>query len=384
VLLLKLPDAWGDLEGRRFGRLIALGYSGSKTRSGQKNITCVCNCGNYRHVAPTSLRRGATTSCGCRRSEVCAARNVAGSKHGDSSNGRVTPEYGAWQSMKSRCLKPNDRRFKWYGARGITVHSPWIDSFEAFLRDVGRRPSRLFSLERRNNNGNYEPGNVCWATSKEQGRNQRQTRWYELNGERKPLGQWCEDYGIPYAVVQQRIDRFGWSLLRALTVPKGERPSVEKPERTRLFPVWLMMVGRCHDPKHRRFKDYGARGISVCQRWRESFADFYEDIIAGIGPRPSKQYSIDRIEGSLGYEPDNIRWATWTEQNRNRRNTRLYVLYGQERTLAEWSDLAGMPYLRVKQRVLTYKWPLEEALGTPVGGSGRMSREDRRSWCPSD
>ena len=88
-------------------------------------------------------------------------------------NASNTPEYRTWAGMKNRCLNPNNPRYKSYGGRGISVCSEWIESFSAFLSHVGLKPSPLHSIDRINNDGNYEPGNVRWATAKEQARNTR-------------------------------------------------------------------------------------------------------------------------------------------------------------------------------------------------------------------
>ena len=86
-----------------------------------------------------------------------------------------------------------------------------------------------------------------------------------------------------------------------------------------VYIIWVQMIGRCHRPKTFRYRDYGGRGIIVCDRWRRSFSDFYAD----IGPRPTKQHTIDRLNVDGNYEPGNVRWATAAEQNQNQRRTKL-------------------------------------------------------------
>jgi hypothetical protein len=94
--------------------------------------------------------------------------------HGECLHRRISPEYTSWQAMKARCSNPNLSAFKYYGGRGISVCARWRDSFEEFLADMGRRPSMAHTLDRfPNNNGNYEPGNVRWATKSEQLKNRR-------------------------------------------------------------------------------------------------------------------------------------------------------------------------------------------------------------------
>lgn len=125
------------------------------------------------------------------------------------------PEYSCWEGMRRRCFSPRDRRYASYGGRGITVCERWAASFEAFLADVGPRPSAQHSLDRKDNNGNYEPGNCRWATRIEQQNNRRCTRELTLNGETKPLTQWAREAGLPRSVLITRVKR-GWPSERLL------------------------------------------------------------------------------------------------------------------------------------------------------------------------
>jgi hypothetical protein len=129
----------------------------------------------------------------------------------------VTPEYRAYQGMKKRCYNPKARGFPEYGGRGIAVCDWWLDSFDHFLADVGHRPSPDHSIERIDNNGDYEPGNVRWATKPEQMRNRRSARMVEYDGAQMSLAEAAERAGVPYKVAQERITRLGWSIERALS-----------------------------------------------------------------------------------------------------------------------------------------------------------------------
>lgn len=125
------------------------------------------------------------------------------------------PEYNCWQHMKRRCLDP---RSTYYGARGITVCQEWQDSFQAFIEHIGRRPSPKHSIERKDVNGNYEPGNVEWATPKTQGRNRRNNVLLEYKGETLCVSEWAERLGIPWYIIGHRL-RWGWSTEKALETP---------------------------------------------------------------------------------------------------------------------------------------------------------------------
>lgn len=113
------------------------------------------------------------------------------------------------------------------------------------------------------------------------------------------------------------------------------------------YDIWCAMKGRCHNPSNTSFSRYGALGIVVCEKWRTDFSAF----LADMGARPSADHSIDRIDGSLGYEPGNCRWATITEQARNRSNNRLVFYEGRELPLSEACELAGVNYQTAQSRL---------------------------------
>jgi hypothetical protein len=123
-----------------------------------RQFLCKCKCGNLKKVRLCSLKNGNTKSCGCLKIETDKK-----CKHGFNKKGVVKKEYTAWQSMKDRCFNTNNQAYKNYGGRGLTVCDRWLESFENFLEDVGEAPSPKHSIDRINNDKNYEPGNVRWA-----------------------------------------------------------------------------------------------------------------------------------------------------------------------------------------------------------------------------
>jgi hypothetical protein len=151
-----------DITGQRFGRLVVIEDAG-RTKVGRVIWFCRCDCGGRTTVEGVLLRNGNTKSCGCGQSPFI---------HGHSRRGMWSPTYFSWQKMLQRCNNPNSDRYKYYGARGIIVCERWLHSFENFLADMGERPPKR-SIDRINNNGNYEPGNCRWATQSEQVRNSR-------------------------------------------------------------------------------------------------------------------------------------------------------------------------------------------------------------------
>ena len=129
-----------------------------------------------------------------------------------------TPEYLAWNSMRHRCHNPRRKDFANYGGRGIVVCEKWREDFSAFLKDVGKRPSRKHTLDRIRNDKNYEPGNVRWATRKDQARNRRSNRLLSYNGERLTITEWAERAGVSRETFHFRLER-GWSMAKAVTTP---------------------------------------------------------------------------------------------------------------------------------------------------------------------
>jgi hypothetical protein len=131
------------------------------------------------------------------------------------------------------------------------------------------------------------------------------------------------------------------------------------------YSVWTGMIHRCHNPKRHNYPRYGGRGIVVCDRWRESFAAFLED----MGPRPSMRHQIDRIDNDGPYSPDNCRWASLEEQGRNKRSNHLITAFGKTQTLSEWATETGLRRECIASR-LEYGWTPEEALTPEVRTRG--------------
>lgn len=137
-----------------------------------------------------------------------------------------SPEYHTWSGIKARCYQSSNAAFKHYGARGIEVCDRWLNSYENFLADMGRRPSAKHSIERRNNDGDYEPTNCRWATKVEQARNRRTVKSATINGETLTIPEWAERYDVPSRLITQRIKILGWDAEKAVTTPIRTRRRV--------------------------------------------------------------------------------------------------------------------------------------------------------------
>lgn len=154
-----------DIAGQRFGRLTALRFTHSV--NGVRMWLCRCDCGIEAPVDCHALRTGNTKSCGCLRRDVASAANRTHGLSGSST-------FFRWQAMKNRCLNPRDKDWKHYGGRGITVCERWL-SFEPFLADMGEAPPGM-TIDRRDNDKGYEPGNCRWATMTVQANNRRRLK----------------------------------------------------------------------------------------------------------------------------------------------------------------------------------------------------------------
>lgn len=202
-----------DLTGEKFNRLTVISFYGRIKK--HKYWNCECECGTLTRVEGGGLKSGNTKSCGCLNKEVTLARCTI---HGQYLGGKVTREIRCWQHIKDRCYNPNNNAYKNYGGRGIKICERWLESFDNFLEDLGRCPKGM-SIERIDNNGNYEPGNVKWGTVKEQANNKRNNISITYNGETKNLAGWAIRLGISRFVLSNRLKKWNNDVERAFNTP---------------------------------------------------------------------------------------------------------------------------------------------------------------------
>lgn len=186
-----------DLRGQRFGRWTVLEEVGRS--HGSVLWRCRCDCGTVKNVSAQALRKGESTSCGCYNREIIT-------KHG---MGR-TRLHGIWCNMRYRCENPTAKNTADYGGRGIKVCEEWSNSFEAFAEwALANGYTDELTIDRIDNNGNYEPSNCRWATRVEQGRNKRNNVWLTFNGETHILAEWARITHQPMKRLWRR-HQLGW------------------------------------------------------------------------------------------------------------------------------------------------------------------------------
>lgn len=190
-----------DLTGQRFGRLTVIRRDEVNASDGHASWICRCDCGKIISARSSLLRQGKTKSCGCLARDLTVARSKT---HGMSR----TKVHRIWSGMKQRCFHVSDNAYSHYGGRGITICDEWRDDFVAFYDYVSKLEhfgEEGYSLDRINNEGNYEPGNVRWATVKQQARNRRTSHTVEINGEKVTVTEIASRAGVGRTTVNRRL-----------------------------------------------------------------------------------------------------------------------------------------------------------------------------------
>lgn len=200
-----------EVVGKKFGRLLVLRVHGH-TKSGNKLWWCRCECGTEKAVHHAPMIKGVVVSCGCYNQQ---RKTTFGGLQ------KTYPrEYKIWHGIVKRCTDPNNRKYKDYGARGIKVSEGWLGQvgFQNFIDHIGPCTDTTLSVDRINNEGHYEPGNVRWATDTTQSNNRRSSHYLTFDGRTQSIRQWGKEVGINEQTLHERLKR-GWSVERTLTTP---------------------------------------------------------------------------------------------------------------------------------------------------------------------
>ena len=194
-----------DLTGKKFGKLEVIGVHDTGSR--KTYYVCQCDCGNVKVVRADALISGATKSCGCIKKEQDKINLSANHKHKMSG----TRIYETWQDMKRRCYNKQNARYDRYGGRGITVCDEWLNNFQSFYDwAISNGYSDDLTIDRIDNDGNYEPSNCRWSTAKEQCNNRGSNINITIGNATKSLMRWCEIFNVDYKKVYARYKRNGY------------------------------------------------------------------------------------------------------------------------------------------------------------------------------
>lgn len=202
-----------DLTGKRFGRLKVIKDVG---KSKDRNIIweCLCDCGKIKNIKGNNLMQGRTKSCGCLNKEITSNRSTT---HGLS---QKEPLYCVWRSMRDRCYNKNNSSYNRYGGRGIIVCDEWKNNVELFYNwMVSNGYKKGLTIDRIDNNGNYEPNNCRVISKQQQNRNYSRNIILKYNGKEKTLIDWCEILDLKYSMVYLRIKKNNWSVEKAFETP---------------------------------------------------------------------------------------------------------------------------------------------------------------------
>lgn len=202
-----------DITGMRFGKLVAVRRNGFDQSPSRKHVRwdCICDCGSAFSTRLNALRSGGLESCGCIKRSAT---------HKRTHNMTKTPEYQAWARIKSRCLNSKSQDYYLYGGRGIKVSAEWVDSFETFFADMGKRPANMTSIDRIDTNGDYSKENCRWANDAMQSRNKRNNVYLSFNGMNMCQSDWADFLGLNVSTLIQRLSK--WSIEKSLSTPKGK------------------------------------------------------------------------------------------------------------------------------------------------------------------
>jgi len=180
--------------------------------------------------------------------------------------------------------------------------------------------------------------------AQKQNKNKYTRRFYTLNGETKTIRQWSIDLGIDHDRLESRWKR-GIPAEEALVPNKLNEVEVRVKDIPEHW-VWRTMIARCTRPSHKSYDNYGGRGIKVCEKWLNSYEDFFSD----MGPRPSEKHSIERRNNNEGYGPENCYWADWKTQGNNKRNTIFIEHDGQMKPLTIVAEITGIHHSVLRKR----------------------------------
>lgn len=305
-----------------------------------------CDCGTIKYLKVTSVVNGTLKSCGCLKAEKARERMIKANLYREDLHGQTqTRLYRIWAGLKSRTTNKKSKRSKDYIDRGIKVCKEWKDFNKFFEWATQNGYSDNLTLDRIDNDGNYCPENCRWITNKEQQRNKRSNVKITAWGETKVLAEWVEDTrcNTNAASISYRLSK-NYTSEDAISIPLKQYLKTE--ELIKLISKygnvvsiellrnrWKSMKNRCNNPKNIRYKNYGGKGIQVCQDWKK-FNNFYKWCQQNNW---TPELSVDRIDNSKNYEPNNCRLIPRKDQSNNTTLNKNIEAFGETKTIAQWS-----------------------------------------------
>ncbi len=209
-----------NYSGRKFGRLTAIKFSHKIKYTGYWTFHCLC--GRSKEISISSVISGATRSCGCLHMERCKS-GLNRTIHGDARHGRIKRVFNIWRGILNRCKTDRIPAYNYYKKRGIKVCFEWGKSYLAFRKwaySNGYKDN--LSIDRINNNGNYDPMNCRWVTSKEQARNRKTSKFLIFKKQKKTCAEWSDITGLSQGLICARIKILRWSIEKTLSTPAKE------------------------------------------------------------------------------------------------------------------------------------------------------------------
>jgi hypothetical protein len=203
-----------DLSGQKFNRLAIVEFDHYKGDH-VAYYRCRCDCGVEKVIKGADVKRGVVKSCGCYNREMTRLRKP-GLKHGYAHKERL---YEVWKNMKRRCYAPNNERFQFYGGKGVIVCDEWKEDYAAFRKWAHKNGyAQGLTIDRIDNDGNYEPSNCRWATAKVQENNMSRNHILTYRGESLTIAEWADRLGVTYSTINHRVQR-GWDMERLINQP---------------------------------------------------------------------------------------------------------------------------------------------------------------------
>lgn len=319
----------------RYGMWTAL-HAGAK-RGKHHYVLCRCDCGTEREVACNSLVMGRSKGCGCVKQAI---------------REKWKKEYPIGAQFHHWTVVGDTRANKY---KAVEVYCRCVCGTEKWMEG-----------EYLKSEGWQSCGCVPWTRAIDETGN-KYGRYTVLRRDPASLGKVAKWICLCECGTTKSVEAHSLRSGHIKSCGCYQRDRLRKHDRslTKEWNAWASMRSRCNNPNHKAYHNYGGRGIKVCERWMESFENFYADM--GDSPADTE---LDRIDNEKGYSPENCRWATYQQQGNNRRNNRYLTFNGETHSLADWCRITGINRATLKYR-LKAGFPIEEVFDTKSRNSGR-------------